>query len=150
MPPNSTRCSLTFGSSVRVGVYTGTRCTSCPCASSSAASALSRKQLPQYIPAAPAVIERIFMEPPPSHRLEGPRPEQELDDVAFVRLHPVQAGRRHRPEVEAIDVDGVEQLAPQARRARQRRTHERRTDRFHHLRLGALDDGDEGEHEFLP
>ena len=35
--------------------------TSCPRASSSTASALSREQLPQYMPAAPAVIERILM-----------------------------------------------------------------------------------------
>src|SRR5688572_8946835 len=35
--------------------------TSCPRAINSAASPLSRKQLPQYIPAAPAVIDRIFM-----------------------------------------------------------------------------------------
>src|SRR5438552_2376965 len=60
MPPKSTRRRLTFGSSVRVGVYTGTSVTSWPRAISSVASALSRKQLPQYIPAAPAVIERIL------------------------------------------------------------------------------------------
>src|ERR1041384_3492101 len=52
---------LTFSSSVRVGVSIGTSRTSCPCLSSSAASALSRRQLPQYIPAAPAVIDRILI-----------------------------------------------------------------------------------------
>src|ERR1035438_7432401 len=35
--------------------------TSCPCRLSSAASALSRRQLPQYILAAPAVNARIFI-----------------------------------------------------------------------------------------
>src|SRR6187397_624277 len=62
MPPNNTRPpALTLGSSVRTGVYIGTSDTSCPRAINSAASPLSRKQLPQYIPAAPAVIDRIFM-----------------------------------------------------------------------------------------
>ena len=48
-------------SAVRVGAYTGSSVKSCPRAISSAASALSRKQLPQYIPAAPAVMERTRM-----------------------------------------------------------------------------------------
>ena len=61
MPPKSTSGRLTFSSSVRVGVYTGISVTSCPRVINSAASPLSRKQLPQYIPAAPAVMDRIFM-----------------------------------------------------------------------------------------
>src|SRR5262245_25803423 len=61
IPPNSTRSSLTFVSSGLVGVYIGINVTSWPRASSSTASALSRAQLPQYIPAEPAVIERIFI-----------------------------------------------------------------------------------------
>jgi len=62
MPPKNTgRPALTFGSSVTVGVYTGNSVTSCPRAISSAASALSRRQLPQNMSAAPAVMERMFM-----------------------------------------------------------------------------------------
>src|SRR5258708_23358290 len=61
MPPNSTVERLTLGSSVRSGVYSGSNVTSWPRATSSAASALSRRQLPQYMPPAPAVMERIFM-----------------------------------------------------------------------------------------
>src|SRR6267378_1832365 len=61
MPPNSTRSRLTFASSGLVGVYNGRSVTSWPRASSSTASALSREQLPQYIPAAPAVMDRIFI-----------------------------------------------------------------------------------------
>ena len=60
MPPKKTFSWLTFGSSVSVGVYNGTSVTSCPWRSISVASALSRRQEPQYIPAAPAVICRIF------------------------------------------------------------------------------------------
>src|SRR5579862_604781 len=61
MPPNSTFERLTLGSSVRSGVYSGSSVTSWPRVMSSAASALSRRQLPQYMPPAPAVMERIFM-----------------------------------------------------------------------------------------
>ena len=60
-PPKNTRPLLTFGSSVSVGVYTGSSVTSWPRPISSAASALSRRQLPQYIDAAPAVRDRMFM-----------------------------------------------------------------------------------------
>src|SRR6202043_2340713 len=106
MPPNSTFERLTLGSSVRSGVYSGSSVTSWPRATSSAASALSRRQLPQYMPPAPAVMERIFMYRLTNHdfqlsalssqlsalsfqrlqrrRLERARAEQELDDVAFV------------------------------------------------------------------
>src|SRR5437867_3807831 len=64
MPPNRTRLRLTLASSGLVGVYSGSSVTSCPRFNSSTANALSREQLPQYIPAAPAVIERIFTTPP--------------------------------------------------------------------------------------
>ena len=43
-------------------------------------------------------------------RLKRARAEQELDDVAFVRLQPVELRRRHRAEVQPIDVHRVEQL----------------------------------------
>ena len=51
-------------------------------------------------------------------RLERSRPEQELDDVALVRLTPVELRRRHRAQVQAIDVHGVEQPAAERRRCR--------------------------------
>ena len=60
MPPNTTWCWLTLRSSVRVGVYTGVSTTSCPRAMSADASALSRRQLPQYIGPAPPVNDRIL------------------------------------------------------------------------------------------
>ena len=49
--------------------------------------------------------------------LERPGAEQELDDVAFVRLEPVELNRRHRTEVQAIDVHRVDQRAAQLRLA---------------------------------
>ena len=44
-------------------------------------------------------------------RLKRPRPEQELDKVAFVRLQPVQLRRRHGPQVEPIDVHRIDQAS---------------------------------------
>src|ERR1035441_6990029 len=61
IPFINTTGSLTLDSSERVGVYSGSRTMSWPCLLSSAASALSRRQLPQYILAAPAVNARIFI-----------------------------------------------------------------------------------------
>src|SRR5438477_1470997 len=61
MPPQNTFCSLTFVSSVSVGVYIGRRVMSWPWLLISAASALSRIQLPQYIGPAPAVNAMIFI-----------------------------------------------------------------------------------------
>src|SRR6187431_1599947 len=114
MPPNRTVGALTFGSSTSVGVYTGCSVTSWPRASNSAASALSRRQLPQYIPAAPAVMKRIFIRSG-SHRrgLQRARAVQEIDDIAFVGLEPVQPNRGDRAEIEAIDMRRVEERAAQ-------------------------------------
>ena len=41
--------------------------------------------------------------------LERPGPEQEIDDVALVRLQPVELDRRHRADVQPVDVRRVEQ-----------------------------------------
>src|SRR4051812_26107475 len=48
-------------------------------------------------------------------RLEGTRAEQEIDDVAFVGLEPVELNRRNRTEVEAIDMDRVDQAPAEVR-----------------------------------
>src|SRR6202790_1315557 len=164
MPPNSTVERLTFGSSVRSGVYSGSNVTSWPRATSSAARAVSRRQLPQYMPPAPAVMERIFMYRLTNHdfqlsalsfqrlqrrRLERARAEQELDDVAFVRLEPVELDGRNRTEIQSIDVNRVHQCAAELGPARDRAAHERRADPFEHLRFGAVHDRDEREHVFL-
>ena len=49
----------------------------------------------------------------PSGGLEGAGTEEEVDDVPFVRLQPVELDGGHRAEVEAVDVGGVEQLLPE-------------------------------------
>src|SRR5262245_34001666 len=63
MPPKRTRCWLTSSSSVRIGVYVGTRRTSRPSFVRAATSVLSRMQEPQNMPAAPAVMYATFMRP---------------------------------------------------------------------------------------
>src|SRR5262249_16638392 len=40
-------------------------------------------------------------------KLKRPRAEQEIDDVPFVRLEPVQLNGRNRTSVEPVNVDGV-------------------------------------------
>ena len=41
--------------------------------------------------------------------LKRARPEQELDDIAFVRLQPVELDRRNRSDVEPVDMLRVDQ-----------------------------------------
>ncbi len=43
-------------------------------------------------------------------QLVRPGAEQEIDDVPFVRLQPVELGRGDRADVQAVDVRGVGQL----------------------------------------
>src|SRR5258706_9690637 len=63
MPPKKMCSFETLGSSVSVGVYRGSRVTSCPCLISVAARTLSRRHVPQYMPAAPPVSWRIRIDP---------------------------------------------------------------------------------------
>src|ERR687884_204525 len=111
MPPKKTFSRLTFGSSVSVGVYMGSNTTSWPRAINSAASALSRRQVPQYMLAAPAVMDRIlisieFSSSNGDGALEGAARVQVLEQISLVRLVPVDAGRRHGPQVQPAHVRG--------------------------------------------
>src|SRR3954464_6220430 len=63
-------------------------------------------------------------------RLEGSGSEQEVDDVAFVRLHPVQLVGADFTDVQAIDVGRVEQLLGPLWIFRQAGTHQRAADLF--------------------
>ena len=81
--------------------------------------------------------------------LKCPGPEQEVDDVAFVRLQPVQLNRRHRTKIEPIDVHGIDQLAAESLIAGDGAADERWPDRRNHLFLRTLDHGREGKHVFL-
>src|SRR5687767_2283415 len=71
--------------------------------------------------------------------LERPGPEQEVHDTPLVRLEPVQLDRRHRPQVEPIDVDRVDQRPLELPVVGDRRANERRPDFLQHLLLWALD-----------
>src|SRR5262249_3544113 len=82
-------------------------------------------------------------------KLEGSRPEEEINDVAFVRLQPVQLDRRYRSDVQPVDIRRVEERALKSPVRSDRRADESRSDGVDHLVLGALHDGDKGEHVFL-
>src|SRR5579864_4799032 len=82
-------------------------------------------------------------------RLKRARPEQELDDVAFVRLEPVELNGRDRTEIQSIDVNRIHQRAPEFGPARDRTTDQRWPDLLEHLRLRAVHDRDEPEHVLL-
>src|SRR5439155_10637192 len=64
-------------------------------------------------------------------------------------LQPVQLDRRHGTEIQAVDVNGVEETPPELRVARDGAAYQRGPDRLQHLRLGALYDRREGKHVFF-
>ena len=60
-------------------------------------------------------------------------------------LQPVQLRGRHRAKIQAVDVHGVDKRLAERGVVGDRAADERRADGAEHLRLGALDDGDEGK-----
>src|SRR5580658_10254874 len=90
----------------------GSRMMSWPWLFSSAASALSRIQLPQYICAAPAVKAKIFIGPSYG-TLKRAAGVQMIEQVAFVRLIPTDALRGDRAQVQAANIGGGEQARDQ-------------------------------------
>ena len=56
--------------------------------------------------------------------LERARAEQEIDDVPFVRLEPIELNRRHWSEIQPVDMDGVHQLLAEFGFVRNRRADE--------------------------
>ena len=64
-------------------------------------------------------------------------------------LQPVQLDRRHGTEIQAVDVNGVDETPPELRVARDGAAYQRGPDRLQHLRLGALHDRREGKHVFF-
>src|SRR4051812_25578075 len=61
-------------------------------------------------------------------RLERARAEQKIDDVAFVRLEPVELNRRDRTEVQPVDVHGIDEPTPKVRVIGDRAADKRRSD----------------------
>src|SRR5690242_398190 len=74
--------------------------------------------------------------------LKGPGAKEEIDNVAFVRLEPVEFGRRDRAEIQAVDIGGVGQLALPIFVVRNGGGDERLADFLQHLILRTLNDGD--------
>ncbi len=72
--------------------------------------------------------------------------EEELGEISFVRLEPIQAVRGDGADVEAIDVHRVGQIIDPGGIGGQGRSDESLPDGFDHVLLRALDDRDEREH----
>src|SRR4029453_10001664 len=77
--------------------------TSCPRAISSAASALSRRQLPQYMPPAPAVMSRtLTVAPSRGGPLDRAPLVEVLEQVALGRLVPADPHGGNRAQVHPL------------------------------------------------
>ena len=72
-----------------------------------------------------------------------------VDDAALVRLQPIQSGGGDRPDVQAVDVRGVGQLANEFLIVCDRRADQCVIDFLEHVRLRALHDRGEREHVLL-
>src|SRR5688572_4278320 len=70
--------------------------------------------------------------------LEGPRPEEEVDYVPFVRLEPVDARRGDGADVQAVDVDGTQKCPLKGCFLGKCRAHKGRANSVEHLFLGAF------------
>src|SRR5258708_3543331 len=82
----------------------------------------------------------------PLRRLEGTSAKEKLYDVAFMRLQPIQTRGRHRSEIQAVNVNGVEKLPPEGGFVGNRGANQRGTDAGDHLLFGALHNGNKREH----
>ena len=80
--------------------------------------------------------------------LESAGAEQEIDDVALVRLQPVERDRLHRSDVEPIDVGGIEQRLRELGVLCDAAANQRLVNLFDHLILWAIDNRHKGEHVF--
>ena len=72
--------------------------------------------------------------------LECPRSEQEIDDVAFVRLQPVELQRFNFANIQPVDVRGVNQFLRKRIVFRDAGADQRVVNLLLHLILRALDD----------
>ena len=81
--------------------------------------------------------------------LIGPRAEQKIDDVPFVRLQPIQSVGRDRTDVDSINLDASTGRGDERGVGGDDGPHKRRTDSAEHLRLRAFDDTDEGYWKLL-
>src|SRR5215831_2978180 len=82
-------------------------------------------------------------------RLERPSAKQKVDDVAFVRLKPIELDRRHGPEVQSIDVHRIHETTSKLWVGGDGAADERWTDCVNHPIARALDYGREREHVLL-
>src|SRR5882762_5012528 len=126
----------------------GKRMRSCPWLLISAASALSRIQLPQYICAAPAVNAIIFMRRSSYRALKRPAGVQVIEQVAFVRLVPTDPVGRDGAEVQPAHIRTRQQPRDELTIMCDSRYDETRSEGARHLVLAHGYHACEGEEEF--
>ena len=80
--------------------------------------------------------------------LEGACAKQEIDNVAFVRLQPVQLVSSDGSNIQPINVSRIQQLTGEGFIFGDRSTNQSLTDFFQHLVLGAIDHRHEWKHVF--
>src|SRR5206468_2192711 len=83
----------------------------------------------------------------PCRSLKRPRAEEKLDDVALVRLQPVELDGGDGAEIQTVDVRRIEQLALPLPVLGDGAAHQRGTNLPDHLFLRAADHAHEWEHE---
>ena len=81
------------------------------------------------------------------HGLKCPGTEQELYNIAFMWLKPVELDRRNRADVQAVDLMRVDQLALPFPVLGDGAAYQRLADLPQHLLLRTLDHADVREHE---
>ena len=82
-------------------------------------------------------------------QLVGSRTEQKVDEIAFVRLQPVESACRDGTDVQSVDVSCVGQLVNPNFIARERGSNEGRADRLDHLFLRTFHYRNKRKHVFL-
>src|SRR5262245_6128077 len=90
------------------------------------------------------LLNRHLLQP----RLKRSWPKEEFHDVSFVRLQPIQLDRRYGPQIQAIDVRRVYELALEGLVIRNGGADERRSNSLQHLVLRAAHHAHEWKHEF--
>ena len=78
--------------------------------------------------------------------MKCPGTKEKFDDIAFVRLQPIELDGRDRADVQAVDLGRIDQLALPLLISGDRAADQGGPDLLKHLLLRAADDANEGEH----
>src|ERR1051326_7411704 len=96
----------------------------------------------------PMAAHRGGAVPSSGRRLEGARAKEEINDVAFVWLKPVELDGRNRAAVESVNVSGIDELVLPGLIFGDRRRNQGWSDLLEHLALGTTHHRRVREHVF--